>query len=190
MPVKRKDLTIILIVAILAVVLLALSQVLPKAGKQSNAGVLPTHTEAPKIITTPPVEATNTASSVPQATASPVPTLAPAEAYLKVQVGNLVFEPIPLTEERDIDLTQRDGKQNVVRVTKDSIVMHSSNCDNQDCVHQGIVSLENRDRRVLQNLIICLPNQVVLELMDAQEAQADWEAAYGPVPENPVTEQP
>jgi hypothetical protein len=179
MPVKRKDLTIILIVAIVAIVLLVLSQVLPKAGKQTNAGALPVRTETPETTTTPPVEATNTASAAPQATASPVPTLAPAEAYLKVQVGNLVFEPIPLTEKRDIDLTQRDGKQNVVRVTKDSIVMHSSNCDNQDCVHQGIVSLENRDRRVLQNLIICLPNQVVLELMDAQEAQADWEAAYG-----------
>ncbi len=183
---KKKDLTIILIVAVLAVVLLLVSQVLPKAGKPSNAGTLPTHATATDT-PSPAPEATDSPSPSPQASEtataqaepSPVPTLVPAEAYLKVQVGNLVFEPVPLLEERDIDLTQRDGKQNVVRVTRGSIVMHSSNCDNQDCVHQGMVSLENRDKRVLQSMIICLPNQVVLELMNAEEAQADWEAAYG-----------
>ena len=197
---KKKDLIIVAIVAALALGLLVVSQALPRESKQSNAGALPTHTAAaespsPEPVTTaaPAPEASASpeateeiaateapqSTASPEAAASPIPTLMPAKAYLKVQVGNLVFEPVPLTEARDIDLTQRDGKHNVVRVTTESIVMHSSNCDNQDCVHQGMVSLENRDKRVLQNMIICLPNQVVLELMDAQEAQADWEAAYG-----------
>jgi len=112
-----------------------------------------------------------------------VPTLEPAQAYLKVQIGNLVFEPLALTENRDLELTQPDGKQNVVRITPDSIVMHSANCDNQDCVHQGMVSLENKNMRVLQNMIVCLPNQVVLQLLDPEEALVDWESAHGPLPE-------
>ena len=54
-------------------------------------------------------------------------------------------------------------------MTADSICMHSSSCDNQDCVEQGVVSLENRSKRVLQNMVICLPNQVTLELYTAEE---------------------
>ncbi len=201
MLVKKKDLIIVAIVAVLALGLFLVSQALPKESRQSNAGTLPTapaQTQAPDATSSPAPETTAAASPAPSESAanaasagpSPVPTLAPAEAYLKVQVGNLVFEPVPLTEERDIELIQKDGKKNVVRVTRGSIIMHSANCDNQDCVHQGLVSLENRDKRVLQNMIICLPNQVVLELLDAQEAQADWESVYGPAPDMPADQQP
>ena len=193
MRVKKSDLKVIIPVLLVAVALFIVSQVMPRESKQSNAGVLPSeevaasHTPAPEATETPVVseapEATEaaavSASPTAEAAASPVPTLVPAKAYLKVQIGNLVFEPIALTTERDYTLPQPDGKKNVVRVTPESIVMHSSTCDNQDCVHQGMVSLSNRDKRVLQNMIICLPNQVVLELMDEKEAQADWEAAHG-----------
>ena len=156
----------------------------------SPASPAPSESAANAASDSPAPETTAAASPAPSESAAdaasdgptPVPTLAPAEAYLKVQVGSMVFEPVPLTEERDIELIQKDGKTNVVRVTRDSIVMHSANCDNQDCVHQGLVSLQNRDKRVLQNMIICLPNQVVLELLDAEEAQADWESVYGQAP--------
>lgn len=194
---KKSDLKVIIPVLLVAVALFIVSQVMPRESKQSNAGVLPSeevaasHTPAPEATETPVVseapEATEaaavSASPTAEAAASPVPTLVPAKAYLKVQIGNLVFEPIALTTERDYTLPQPDGKKNVVRVTPESIVMHSSTCDNQDCVHQGMVSLSNRDKRVLQNMIICLPNQVVLELMDEKEAQADWEAAHGKISE-------
>ena len=47
--------------------------------------------------------------------------------------------------------------------------MKSSPCDNQDCVKQGEVTLANKDERILSNMIICLPNQVVLELYTPEE---------------------
>ncbi len=196
---KKKDLKVIIPVIVLAAALFVASQVMPRENKQANAGALatsiaqtgtpaPTATALAEVTATPAPEATDTPApqASPETTASPavlakpspVPTLVPAKAYLKVQIGYLVFEPLALTEERDLELTQPDGKQNVVRITPESIIMHSSNCDNQDCVHQGMVSLENRDKRVLQSMIICLPNQVVLELLDPEEAQADWEAAH------------
>ena len=34
---------------------------------------------------------------------------------------------------------------------------------------QGTVTLENRDERILYNMIICLPNQVMLELYTPEE---------------------
>jgi len=182
---KKKDLKIIIPIAVLALILLILSQALPRENKQANAGALMT-----AAIETPepgPGPAPTAGDPLPETSpgASPIPTLVPARAYLKVQIGSFVFEPLALTENRDLDLTQPDGKKNVVRITPDSIIMHSANCDNQDCVHQGMVSLGNRDKRVLQNMIVCLPNQVVLQLLDPQEALIDWETAHGPLPEAP-----
>ena len=51
--------------------------------------------------------------------------------------------------------------------------MLSSTCKNQQCIHQGVVSLANRDSRALYNQIICLPNQVILELLTPEEAAAE-----------------
>ena len=94
-----------------------------------------------------------------------------AKAYLLVTVNGILYEPIPLLEERDYSITQRNGEvENVVHVTTDSIEMASSTCENQDCVMQGVVTLENRDTRVLQDMIVCLPNGVILELITPQEA--------------------
>jgi len=189
---KKKDLKVIIPVAVLALALFILAQALPKENKQSNAGALTDATATQAVSPTQtPVPSPTAQTAAPAATAtealpaaSPVPSLEPAQAYLKVQIGNLVFEPLALTESRDLELTQPDGKQNVVRITPGSIVMHSANCDNQDCVHQGMVSLENKNMRVLQNMIVCLPNQVVLQLLDPEEALVDWESAHGPLPED------
>ena len=95
-----------------------------------------------------------------------------AKAWLRVQGGDLVWEPIALADGDSYTITQPDGKENVVHVTATGAVMHSSTCDNQSCVHQGWATLENRDSRVLGGLIICLPNEIVLEVLSAQEAQA------------------
>jgi hypothetical protein len=47
--------------------------------------------------------------------------------------------------------------------------MEDSTCENHDCVEQGMVTLENRDERILSNMIICLPNQVTLQLFTPEE---------------------
>ena len=98
----------------------------------------------------------------------------PAEdtcAFLVLTVAGEMYEPIELTEEGRYSITRGD-MVNVVAVTPDSVTMHSSTCDNQDCVLQGTVSLENRNDRVLQNMILCMPNEVVLELYTANEVAA------------------
>ena len=82
---------------------------------------------------------------------------------------------LPLPEEEDYVYPLRqingEGKKtvNMIHVTPEGVYMESSTCDNQNCVHEGIVTLENRDSRILGNMIICLPNQVTLELYSAEE---------------------
>ena len=92
------------------------------------------------------------------------------QAYLRVQVGDQVWEPIALADGDSYTITQPDGRENVVHVTSTGAVMHFSTCDNQSCVQQGQVTLENRDSRVLANMIICLPNEVILEVLTPEEA--------------------
>ena len=94
-----------------------------------------------------------------------------ARTFLVMTVAGEMYEPIELTEPGRYSITRGD-MVNVVEVTENSVKMHSSTCDNQDCVLQGTVSLENRADRVLQNMILCMPNEVVLELYTEEEVAA------------------
>lgn len=130
----------------------------------------PTATELP-VVTEAPAW-----TDAPMFTDAPVPTEVPVDAeaaetpaaFLVVTVANAVYEPIPLVEPGRYTIT-RGEMVNTIEVTSDSIAMYFSSCDNQDCVQQGVVSLENKDKRVLQNMIICLPNEVILELYTYDE---------------------
>ena len=107
------------------------------------------------------------------ATATDITSVGEPDAYLLITVGDITYQPLPLNGEGEFSLTQGEtGKVNVVHVTPDSIWMADSTCDNQDCVEQGVVSLETMNDRVLGNMIICLPHQVTLELYSAEEMNA------------------
>ena len=101
-----------------------------------------------------------------------------ATAYLLINVNNHIYEPVPLTGDRVVTITQEDGKQNVAAVSIDTAHMSAATCPGQECIHQGQVSLENRDQRVLYNQIICLPNTVILSVLDEKEAKQ----LYGEAP--------
>ena len=64
-----------------------------------------------------------------------------------------------------------DGTEevNLIHVTPDGFYMESSTCENQDCVNQGMVTLENRHSRILYNAVLCLPNMVSLALYTPEE---------------------
>lgn len=143
----------------------------------------PTASVAPALTATPAVTAAPSATpSASEAPSAAVPA-GPAKAYLVVTVNNMMYEPIPLTGEGSYTLTQKDiDAVNVIHVTQDSVFMESSTCEGQDCVKQGTVSLENREHRVLGNMIICLPNRVSLELYTPEEAKAMFSADEADAP--------
>jgi hypothetical protein len=99
-----------------------------------------------------------------------------AAGYVRITAGSdYAWYPLPATEEETFDVTIQltDGEgnlyKNVVRITPTGTYMLSSNCDNQDCIGEGEVTLENMSTRVLANWIVCLPHQVSVELYSAQE---------------------
>ena len=110
----------------------------------------------------------------------------PARGYVLVQAaGQSGWLPLPDREEDSYTFPIRqmtqDGKivENLVRVTPEGMYMESANCENQDCVHQGMVTLENRNTRVLMNFILCLPHQVSLALYTPDEILAMYSSGQG-----------
>ena len=111
-----------------------------------------------------PAATEEVAAAEETAAVEPTETQTVADAYLLVTVAGVLYEPVPLYEEGEYTIRRGEEYENVIHVTPDSVYMKSSTCDNQDCVDQGIVSLDNMKNRVLSNMIICLPNEVTLEL--------------------------
>ena len=72
---------------------------------------------------------------------------------------------VPLSQPQTVTIHQADGTENVVVVTEDGAYMESSTCHNQICVHSGKVTRDNWDFRPDGAFIICLPNQVSVELV-------------------------
>lgn len=167
---------IVLIVIVAVIAATQKRELNPTLGPlEADATATPVVTEAASAVpeTTAAPEATEAPESTeaPASTEEPAAANEPAQAYLVVSVAGAMYEPIPLYEEGRYTV-KRGDLVNTIEVTPDSIKMHASSCDNQDCVEQGVVSLENRSKRVLQNMIICLPNEVVLELYTPEEIAA------------------
>ena len=98
----------------------------------------------------------------------------PAKGYVLVSTATRSgWLPLPEEGEYAYHLKQvlSDGSEaeNVIHLTPDGVYMEDSTCENHDCVGQGEVTLENRDERILGNMIICLPNQVYLQLFTPEE---------------------
>ena len=107
--------------------------------------------------------------------ASPAPTASPdegqnakgpeAEAYLYIIVNGRISGIYPIGEEGDVTVDQGNGKVNVIHLTENGFYMASSTCDNQLCVQQGEVTIDNYQQRILGASVLCLPNNVDLELI-------------------------
>lgn len=113
------------------------------------------------------------ASEMGNAHLSDSPILKASETgYVRIQVDNRFYRMLPLSGEGAFPIAQGKGKINVVEIKDGAVRMLSSTCKNQNCVHQGKVTLENRDTRPLFNAIVCLPNQVLVELLAPDEVRA------------------
>ena len=99
----------------------------------------------------------------------------PSIAYVLVRMPNPVgLLPLPLEGEytKTIRRIMDDGSEyiNVLHLTPEGFWMEDSNCEGHDCINEGIVTLSNREERILWNMVICLPHQLSAELITREEA--------------------
>ena len=168
---KKRDW--ILILAILALAGALLCAGLARRGRISVPGALPAATASASAQPEETVQpaAASGSEAVREAVAAYFEEY-DAESYMVVTTANGVHMPVPLSAENELRLTQADGSENVIHIGKNSFYMASSNCDNQICVHEGEVTLENREARIMLNLVICLPHNLKLELLSRTETEA------------------
>ena len=114
------------------------------------------------------------ATAQPQATQGPTDSPKPAKGYVLVTTATQSGW-LPLPEEGEVSYPLRqllpNGTEavNTIHLTPEGVYMEDSTCEGHDCVQQGEVTLDNRAERILGNMIICLPNQVTLELFTPEE---------------------
>lgn len=73
---------------------------------------------------------------------------------------------LPFSEAATVVIRQPDGAENSVTLTGAAVYMDHANCDNQDCVNMGEVTLDNLELRVMGGFIICLPHKVSVEVRE------------------------
>ena len=92
------------------------------------------------------------------------PTPDPVSPTARILVGSYVYKTVSLDEDQIIEIDQGNDIVNHVEVKDGAIHMLDSTCPDQQCVDQGDITLENYEDRPLRNWIVCLPNQVTVEL--------------------------
>lgn len=195
---KKKDLLIIAVVLLAAVALFAGSKLLPKTDLSTKTADVTLAPDAIEYLDETPAPDAPEAAQTPEATAEPVATEAPAateapEATDAPQSANMVGpmmpkqtekvrghvvitvagrqygDPIPMDRDKIITVKQENGAINRIHITPEYVEMESSTCENQDCIGEGEVNVNTYKDRILSTYIICLPNQVTIEMVPADE---------------------
>ena len=195
---KKKDLLIIAVVLLAAVALFAGSKMLPKTDlstKTADVTLAPDAIEyldetpapdAPEAAQTPEATAEPAATEASAATEAPEATDAPQSANMvgpmmpkqteKVRghvvitvAGRQYGDPIPMDRDKIITVKQENGAINRIHITPEYVEMESSTCENQDCIGEGEVNVNTYKDRILSTYIICLPNQVTIEMVPADK---------------------
>ncbi len=156
----------------------------PEATATPETTEAPEATAAPETTEAPEATATLETTEAPEATAEP--TDAPQSAnmvgpmmpkqtekvrgYVVITVaGRQYGDPIPMDRDKIITIKQDNGAINKIHITPEYVVMESSTCENQDCIGEGEVNVNTYKDRILSTYIICLPNQVTIEMVPADD---------------------
>ncbi len=183
---KKKDLLIIAVVLLAAVALFAGSKLLPKTDLSTKTADVTLAPDATEAAQTPEATAEPAATEAPTATEAPETTDAPQSANMvgpmmpkqteKVRghvvitvAGRQYGDPIPMDRDKIITVKQENGAINRIHITPEYVEMESSTCENQDCIGEGEVNVNTYKDRILSTYIICLPNQVTIEMVPADE---------------------
>ena len=144
----------------------------PEETAPAEATAMPTaEASAPIEVTDEPTaEATEAPQSANMMGPMPVPQTEEVKGHVIITVGGRQYgDPIPMDRDKIITIRQENGEINKIRITPDSVDMEYSTCENQDCIGEGTITLDNYNDRILGTWIICLPNQVTIEMVPADK---------------------
>lgn len=174
---KKKDWFIIDALLAAALLLYAISGLLPETDisqKTADATLAPDAIEYVETTPAPTAQATEAPTAAPEEQSAavgpmPRPQTQEVRGYVVLTVGGKQYgDPIAMDRDKIITLKQENGAINKVHITPEKVFMEFSTCENQDCVGQGEITLDNYQTRVLSTFVICLPNSVTIEFVPAE----------------------
>lgn len=189
----KKDIVLIAAVIVLAAVLFGVSRLMPKTDlseKTADTTLAPDAVEYLDATAAPDANAlaetgAPVVTEAPAETVAPAATEAPKQAavagpmpppkaekvrgHVVLTVGGRQYgDPIPMDRDKIITIRQENGEINKVHITPEKVYMEYSSCDNQDCVQQGEIHMDTYKTRILGTYVICLPNNVTVEMVPAE----------------------
>ena len=181
----KKDILLIAAVIALAAVMFGVSKVMPKTDlsqKVADETLAPDAVEYLDATPQPTAEApaeNETETAAPAVTEAPKaqqaagpmppPKAEKVRGHVLLTVGGRQYgDPIPMDRDKIITVKQENGAVNQVHITPEKVYMEHSSCENQDCVQQGEIHMDTYKTRILSTYIICLPNNVTVEMVPAE----------------------
>ena len=94
-----------------------------------------------------------------------------ATGKVNIYVENELYKTLDMGQATTLTINGKEGKVNVLKLEKTGFYMEHASCKNQACIKQGKVTLDNYTSRPLGTKIICLPNQVLVEMVTESEEE-------------------
>lgn len=139
-------------------------------GCASHPAAQPENATATQEISTPEAEPTENSSGTAvivdgqEWTGKAEESHAEGGTRVYIWLGGDLMADFPFEEAHTIVIRQADGSENTVRMTGSAVYMEDATCKNHDCVQMGEITMENLEMRVMGGFIVCLPQQVTVEV--------------------------
>ena len=83
-----------------------------------------------------------------------------------ITVDSEIYQTLDLNTDQTVTIEGNDGRLNVVEIKDGTVKMSQADCPDKLCVN-------HRDIHYNHETIVCLPNKVVLEIMDGEASELD-----------------
>ena len=83
-----------------------------------------------------------------------------------ITVDSEIYQTLDLNTDQTVTIEGNDGRLNVVEIKDGTVKMSQADCPDKLCV-------KNRNIHYNHETIVCLPNKVVLEIMDGEASELD-----------------
>ena len=83
-----------------------------------------------------------------------------------ITVDSEIYQTLDLNTDQTVTIVGNDGRLNVVEIKDGTVKMSQADCPDKLCVN-------HRDIHYNHETIVCLPNKVVLEIMDGEASELD-----------------
>ena len=89
-----------------------------------------------------------------------------------VRVSGQITASYALEEDRTVVIEGKDGGTNTLVIERGTARLSEATCPDKLCVYQGTVHLKGQT-------IICLPNEVIIEILGTEKEEADYDVIAG-----------